>query len=102
MSEEELTYLQKLQESNCVVVDSDTTRYKNNQLSHGIALDDYKVPYAHGSRVFNDYKIHFYTVPAHRHASTMPYSKFVSQTYKCDDGNHAYFHMFYSVLQHVP
>ena len=60
MSEEELTYLQKLQESNCVVVDSDTTRYKNNQLAHGIALDDYKVPYAHGSRVFNDDKIHFY------------------------------------------
>ena len=59
MSEEELTYLQKLQESNCVV-DSDTTRYKNNQLAHGIALDDYKVPYAHGSRVFNDDKIHFY------------------------------------------
>lgn len=60
MSEEELTYLQKLQESNCVVVDSDTTRYKNTQLAHGIALDDYKVPYAHGSRVFNDDKIHFY------------------------------------------
>ena len=60
MSEEELTYLQKLQASNCVVVDSDTTRYKNNQLAHGIALDDYKIPYAHGSRVFNDDKIHFY------------------------------------------
>lgn len=29
-------------------------------MAHGIALDDYKIPYAHGSRVFNDDKIHFY------------------------------------------
>ena len=60
MSEKQLEYLHELQENNCVIVDADTTEYKNNQLANGTTLDGNNMPLAHGGRVFNDDKIHFY------------------------------------------
>lgn len=60
MSEKQLEYLHELQENNCVIVDADTTEYKNNQLANGTTLDVNNMPLAHGGRVFNDDKIHFY------------------------------------------
>ena len=60
MSEKQLEYLHELQENNCVIVDADTTEYKNNQLANGTILDVNNTPLAHGGRVFNDDKIHFY------------------------------------------
>ena len=60
MSESQLKYLQNLQENNCVIVDTDTTKYLNNQLEDAKNLNEFNMPIAHGSRVFNDDKIHFY------------------------------------------
>lgn len=60
MSEKQLEYLHELQENNCVIVNADTTEYKNNQLANGTTLDVNNTPLAHGGRVFNDDKIHFY------------------------------------------
>ena len=60
MSESQLKYLQNLQENNCVIVDTDTTKYLNNQLEDAENLNEFNMPIAHGSRVFNDDKIHFY------------------------------------------
>ena len=60
MSEKQLEYLHKLQENNCIIVDADATKYKNNQLANGTTLDANNMPLTHGGRVFNDDKIHFY------------------------------------------
>lgn len=60
MSESQLKYLQNLQDNNCVVVDTYTNKYLNNQLEAAKNLNEFNMPTAHGSRVFNDDKIHFY------------------------------------------
>lgn len=60
MSESQLKYLRNLQDNNCVVVDTDTNKYLNNQLEDAKNLNEFNMPIAHGSRVFNDDKIHFY------------------------------------------
>ncbi len=93
MSEEKLSFLEKLKESNIIKVESNGKEYIKNQIREILndvnlsdeekqkKTSDLEVPLAHGGRVFDDDVIHFYPYDKLKDSSQMTTEQLA---YKCN------------------